>query len=253
MSTFLPEGYENLKTEKSYWKPSQMKDGDNKFRIVAKPIAGWLDWKDKKPERYKPNNKPKSPFDSEKPIKAFWALYVWDYAREGLYILELTQAGLLKSLAMFATDEDWGDFTKYDFKINKQGSGMETKYVLTPMPHKPLSPKIEEALNRSPVRLEALYEGGDPWTDLEPVEVNEDTGEISVSAVGSPMETLKEHLEVNGIDAKYLEECVLSMAEKGKKTVDIVIQSALIDKYLPKFIDKYVEYVAKRSELSEAV
>jgi hypothetical protein len=42
---------------------------------------------------------------------------------------------------------------------------METKYFITPMPHKPLSDKIVEAMKMRPVRLEALYEGGDPWND----------------------------------------------------------------------------------------
>ncbi len=53
MSTFLPEGYEISKKEKKYWKLSEMKDGDNRLRIVMKPIVGWLDWNEKKPVRRK--------------------------------------------------------------------------------------------------------------------------------------------------------------------------------------------------------
>jgi len=165
-TTFLPELYENLKTEKSYWKMSQMKEGENRLRIVTKPIAGWIDWHDKKPMRYRPDAKPPKAFSADKPIKPFWTCYVWDYSREALFILEITQMSILKSLTLIAKDEDWGDFRNYDLKINKEGNGKDTRYTLTPLPPKPLLPQVQEALKKSPVRLEALYDGGDPWTDL---------------------------------------------------------------------------------------
>jgi hypothetical protein len=95
---FLPEGYETLKTEKKYMRPAQLKDGENRIRIVCRPIAGWIDWKDKKPYRYRPSAKPKFSFDPKEPINAFWSLYVWDYARADLFILEVTQASGLGRL-----------------------------------------------------------------------------------------------------------------------------------------------------------
>lgn len=167
---FLPEGNEFLKTEKSYWKPSQMTQGDNKFRIVMQVIGGWEDWIDKKPIRYKPNCKPAKSATPDGVIKRFWACYVWDYDRESLFVLEFTQTGIIKALNALGEDENWGDFTQYDIKINKKGSGLDTEYSVTPCPHKPMTDKIKDALKRSPVRLEALFDGGDPWTDLEPKE-----------------------------------------------------------------------------------
>ncbi len=167
---FLPDGFESMKMEKPYWRLAQMKEGDNKLRIVTRPIAGWVDWQDNKPLRYRPEERPKSSVDPLKPFKAFWACYVWDYARESLFILEITQGGVLKALSAFGGDADWGDFTKYDIKIKKEGQGKDTKYHVTPMPHKPLSEAIEKALKSSPVRLEALYDGGDPWNDLNQTE-----------------------------------------------------------------------------------
>ena len=72
-----------------------------------------------------------------------------------------------------------GDLTNYDFKgVKKTGSGMETNYSVIPIPPESLSETIKEALECSKVRLEALYEGKDPWTDLEaPEGVNLSTGE----------------------------------------------------------------------------
>lgn len=163
---FLPDGYDSMKMDKPYWRLAQMKEGDNKLRIVSKPIAGWIDWQDNKPLRFRPENKPKSSVDPLKPFKPFWACYVWDYARESLFILEITQGGVLKALSAFGSDSDWGDFTKYDIKIKKEGTGKETKYHVTPMPHKPISDVIALAIKKIPVRLEALYDGGDPWNDL---------------------------------------------------------------------------------------
>lgn len=166
-STFMPEADEYVKSEKNYWRPAQFKEGDNRLRIVSRPIAGWLDWKDKKPYRFRPDAKPKTSFDPAQPMKAFWTLHVWDYARSDLYVLEVTQASIIKSLRMYGSDPDWGDFTTYDVKIRKEGSGKDTNYFVTPMPHKPLSQEITDMLIHKPVRLEALYDSGDPWDDLE--------------------------------------------------------------------------------------
>jgi hypothetical protein len=167
---YLPEGFEELTSNKAYWKMKDMKDGENRLRIVQRPIGGWLEWKDKKPYRYRPNQKPEKPLDPSQPIRAFWTCYVWDYAREALFILEITQNSIMKSLMQYAKDEEWGDFTKYDIKIIKEGAGKETKYHVSPVPHKPMSEKILKALNESPVNLEALFSGGDPWSDFQKVQ-----------------------------------------------------------------------------------
>lgn len=164
---YLPEGYENLKTESNYLKMSQMQEGENRLRIVQRPIAGWIDWKDNKPYRYRPDKKPSSSFDLEKPIRPFWACHVWDYEREGLFVLEITQSSILKALTQYGQDEEWGDFTDYDIKIIKEGNGKETRYHVLPTPPQPLAESIQEIIRNSPVNLEALYSGGDPWGKFE--------------------------------------------------------------------------------------
>ena len=248
MTTFLPEGYESLKTEKAYWKMSQMKEGDNKLRIVAQPIAGWLDWHDKKPMRYRPSNKPSKPFDAEKPIKSFWTCYVWDYAREGLYVLEITQSSIQKALTLIAKDEDWGDFTKYDVKITKEGTGKETRYSLTPLPHKPLSAKIEEALKRSPVRLEALYEGGDPWTDLIAPDniIDMESGELIVPSK-TDWQTLEEMLVKDKITILPLRDFVKDLSTKKQQPEGDVVRAALMDQLYVKFKQAYLGFIEKPS------
>lgn len=163
---FLPTDFEKLSTQKRYLKLSQFKEGESKIRIVSKPIAGWVDWQDNKPFRYRPTEKPSCSFDEDKPLKAFWALYIWDYERQDLFILEITQMSVIKAIEKCAKDPDWGDFTQYDFKISKKGSNKETRYDLTPVPHREMSAECSARLLESPVRLSALYEGKDPWSDL---------------------------------------------------------------------------------------
>jgi hypothetical protein len=165
----LPIGYDELRTSKPYVSFKRMTDGEHKFRIVDRPIAGWIDWKDKKPYRFRPENKPKKSFDPTKPIRAFWAMHVWDYEKEGLFVMELTQQSIIKALENLALNEEWGDITTFDFKIKKETAEI-VKYGVMPVPHKPLTQSIKDALATAPVRLEALYEGKDPWTDLEETE-----------------------------------------------------------------------------------
>lgn len=163
---FLPTDFDKLTTQKRYLKLSQFKEGESKIRIVMKPIAGWIDWQDNKPFRYRPTEKPSFSFDEDKPMKAFWALYVWDYDRQDLFILEITQMSVIKSIEKCAKDQDWGDFTQYDFKISKKGANKETRYDVTPVPHREMTKECATRLLESPVRLSALYEGKDPWSDL---------------------------------------------------------------------------------------
>lgn len=166
MSQFLPEGFEELKTPQSYWRMKEMFEGENRLRILLRPICGWIDWEDNRPYRFKPEDKPVKSFDSKKPIRPFWTLYVWDYRRGGLFILEITQNSILKTLTSLGHSKDWGDFREYDIQIHKSGSGKDTKYQVLPCPKKPIEENIRKALKESPVNLQILFEGGDPWNEF---------------------------------------------------------------------------------------
>ncbi len=159
--TFLPQGYQAPKSSNGYMK---FQDGENKFRILSQPILGWEDWHDKKPVRYRMEEKPLKSLDPKKPIKHFWAMIVWNYAEEEIQILEITQATLRKSLESLCQDEDWGAPYFYDLKVIKTGEGMETEYVLNPIPHKNLPDHIKECFNQKKCNLEALFYGEDPFS-----------------------------------------------------------------------------------------
>jgi hypothetical protein len=139
---FLPEGYEQPESGGNYMK---LQDGENKIRILSKPIVGWMDWKDKNP------------------IKHFWAFIVWNYNDQAIQVLEITQQTIQSAITNLNKDEDWGAPYEYDIKIVKKGKDMETKYSVTPSPKKPLTDQIKQAALDKPCYLDALFSGTDPW------------------------------------------------------------------------------------------
>jgi len=157
--SFLPENYETPQGGGSYMKLQQ---GDNKLRILSKPIIGWLDWKDKVPHRFTMKAKPEKPL-GEQAIKHFWAMIVFDYADQSVKILEITQSTIQKAIEDLAKNEDWGSPHEYDIKITKKGQDKQTEYSVMPSPKKPLSEEIKKAATDKPINLEALYKNGDPF------------------------------------------------------------------------------------------
>lgn len=158
-STFLPEGYETPEGNNNYLK---FQKGENKFRILSRPIVGWLDWKDKKPYRFIMSAKPEKPLEKG-PIKHFWAFLVWDFVNPGVKILEITQQTVQSAIANLSKDEEWGSPFEYDLKVTRKGDGLETEYAVTPSPKKPLTDEIKKSALEKPAYLEALFTGSDPW------------------------------------------------------------------------------------------
>lgn len=159
MSDFLPEGYEAPEGGGNFMK---LKDGENKFRILSKPIIGWLDWKDKKPYRFTFKNKPEKPLEKG-PIKHFWAFIVWNYQAESIQVLEVTQQTIQQAIANLSKDDDWGAPFAYDIKVVRKGKDLDTEYSVIPSPKKPIPDNISKAALDKPCYLEALFSGSDPW------------------------------------------------------------------------------------------
>ncbi len=159
---FLPEDYVAPKTSSQYMK---LQDGENKIRILSKPIMGWEDWLDKKPVRSKMDKKPSKSIDPSKPLKHFWCFIVWNYLEERIQILHVTQAGIRKALENYCKDEDWGAPYFYDIKIVKKGEGKETEYSVMPLPHKPVKDEVKQKYKDRPCNLEAVFVNMDPFAD----------------------------------------------------------------------------------------
>ena len=175
-NTFLPESYEVPGVSDKYFK---FQKGENRFRILSSPILGyeyWVEEGDKRIPKRTPMTKPFTTDEVENPedIKHFWAMVVYNYANKKIQILEITQRGIQKTLRALARDEDWGSpVLKYDIVVIKTGDGMETKYEVLPKPATKLTEGIVEAYEGMEIRLEALYEGKDPYSKEEHVNPDE--------------------------------------------------------------------------------
>lgn len=156
---FLPVNYETPAGSANYMK---LQKGENKFRILSKPIIGWLDWKDKIPYRFIMSEKPEKPL-TDRPIKHFWAFLVWNYQAQSVQILEITQVSIQKTIQDLSKDDEWGAPFFYDIKVTRKGEDLNTEYSVTPSPKKDLTDEIKKAALEKPAYLEALYEGADPW------------------------------------------------------------------------------------------
>jgi len=157
---FLPQDYQAPKTSNFYVK---LVDGENKFRILTQPLLGWEDWLDKKPVRFKFEEKPAKAIDPKKPVKHFWSMVVWNYLEEEIQILHITQASIRNSIESLCNDTDWGAPYFYDIKILKKGENLETEYSVNPVPHKKLPSIVMEKFNERPCNLDALIDGADPF------------------------------------------------------------------------------------------
>lgn len=159
----------------SYFKPE---DGDNKVRLLTKPVLGWLAWNEddegnKKPVRSQVDEQPDmDQYDDDNQPKKFMAVAVIDHEDGEVKIWEMTQQSIIKAIKALAANPDWGNPFTYDLNIAKKGEKLKTRYVVTPSPKKPLAKELVKAANEKPCNLDALYEGKDPW-NVEDGEVTE--------------------------------------------------------------------------------
>jgi len=173
---FLPDDYEVPTAEGGYMKFEQ---GENKFRIMCKPIMGYEHWVDtedgkRKPVRSRMGEGIKvDEVEDPSNIKHFWAMVVWNYKVNRLQILEITQKGLQKAIRALVRDKAWGSPLGYDISIVREGEGLETEYNLIPSPPKPVDKEIAKAYKEASINLEALFDGDDPFVasseDIDPM------------------------------------------------------------------------------------
>ena len=162
--SFLPTNYKVPKAPSRYLK---FEDGQNKFRIISDVTMGYEYWNaDNKPVRMKeyPEQMPVDIRDDSK-IKHFWAFIVIDRKDNMIKICEITQATIMRNIQDLVVNPDWSDPKEYDITISKTGESLETKYTVQPSPHKEITGTEMELINKTPVNLEALFEGTDPFAE----------------------------------------------------------------------------------------
>jgi hypothetical protein len=69
--------------------------------------------------------------------------------------------------------------------------------------------------------------------------------------IGTAFDTLKEHLEIDGINATHLKEYIDGLARKKEQPGDTIVESALTPQLLPIFKATYSKWLANRPALQE--
>ena len=125
MSGLLPQDYE-IPTGGSGGLFAKLEKGENRFRILAKPVFGYIYWNESTPMRVKlPSDVP----TGEK-AKHFWHLPVW--MDDEVKYMEIDKATALKDLAALDSNKEWGNLLEYDVIVTRSGEMMETKYNTNP-------------------------------------------------------------------------------------------------------------------------
>ena len=157
----------------------KFEEGENRIRILEKPITGYVYWEDAEG-----NLVPKNEMAGKggKPVrvkswegltnaqrgamKGFAAMVVWNYQAERIQILEIKQVGIMNALEALSLSKSWGDITTFDIVITKTRTGInptDVEYSVMPEPKEPVSKEIKEAYKEAHIDLEALYRGEDPF------------------------------------------------------------------------------------------
>lgn len=174
--TFLPQGCERPQSPSNYMR---FQKGMNKFRILSPAVIGYEYWsKDNKPVRdkvkwdYIPDDIKKEG-GVPTPIKHFWAFVVWNYADKMIQILQITQATIQDGIKLGVDLRD-GNATNNDIGVERIGDDFDTKYKVQFADPSPVAPEIEAAYKATPINLEALFTGDDPFKTDTPTERGND-------------------------------------------------------------------------------
>lgn len=168
--SFLPQAYEvPHSTGGRYFKPQ---DGENRVRILTDCIVGWLYWTGEgKPVRLKEQPQVLPPdirLKDGQPerIKHFWVTVVYNYATSEISLWEITQVTIQGAISSLYDDADWGHPRQYDLKITRTGKDFDTKYQVIPGRPSEIPPTAIELFNETPIDLNRLYSGGDPFDTI---------------------------------------------------------------------------------------
>ena len=157
--------------------------GKNRIRFIGNPVSGFVFFgktkRDDGSETVKPYRRRESEgeFSLEEMInrdvrmkpdgeiegqKYFVMGLVYNYQKQKLQVLEVTQKSILKALKSYVESEEYGHPSGYDLTIEKKGDGLNTEYTVIVSPPKPLSDEIVEAVGNTSCDLQKIFDGEYP-------------------------------------------------------------------------------------------
>jgi hypothetical protein len=177
MNDFLPKGYTAPETQSHFM---EFEEGQNYFRALTPAIVGFEWWVENeegvKPVRVRTFAEVPEEFQSSgddgQQARHFWAFAVYNYQAKAIQVLVLRQQTIMRAIEAFSKSPKWGSPLNYDLVVEKTKTGRgvrDVEYNVIPEPPTPLDPAIAELAGQVPVRLEALFEGQDPFAAEEHV------------------------------------------------------------------------------------
>ncbi len=176
MTDFLPKDYEMPETERHYM---ELEEGANSFRVLSPAIVGYEWWVEngedgRKPVRVRTASEVPEAVtnatDNRQKARHFWAFTVYNYHTQTIQVLELKQQTVMRAIDALVRNPKWGSPLAYDLTIEKVKTGSkdwDVEYNVIPEPPSKLDAGIVELARQVPVRLEALYDGQDPFSGAE--------------------------------------------------------------------------------------
>ncbi len=174
--SYYSEDYEVPAAGGAYMKFEQ---GENRIRVLSKPIVGAEYWVDADGVPRPRNSKPATG-DSPVRVKAgekvpngavarfFNAMVVYNYKAKEVQILEITQKGILSNLLKLDRNPKWGDLRTYDIVIEREGEGLDTSYAVLPEPKTDIDAGIVQLYKDLGIKLDEMFKpGGDPFNPPE--------------------------------------------------------------------------------------
>lgn len=178
MDSWLPKDYKVPTGSTGYMK---FQTGENIFRILSAPVIGWEWWtkdiidgkESKTPHRVITRDEvPIVAWDDTKNLPIhFWAFIVFNYHYEKkdekwigkIQILEVKQKMVMNGITALTKSTGWGSPLLYDISVTKTGEMKESKYSVIPIPPKPVEDEILEKYEDTPIDLQKLFTGEDPY------------------------------------------------------------------------------------------
>ena len=157
--------------------------GKNRFRFIGEPVSGFLFFgrieREDGSETIRPfrQREVDGEFSVEDMIelnarmnkegeiekqKYFITSLVYNYGKEKLQVLEITQKSILKALKSYVESEEYGHPNGYDLTVEKKGEGLNTEYTVLASPPKALDEKVTEAVGNISCDLEKIFDGDYP-------------------------------------------------------------------------------------------
>lgn len=234
--SFLPDDYEAPKSNNNYFK---LQDGENRIRVLSKPIIGWEDWTlEKKPIRFRMDQKPSKSIDPKKPVRHFWSFLIYNILENKIQIMNVTQATIRKAIESLSKDSDWGAPYHYDIKIVKSGEGVDTEYHVNPVPHKPLNQDVIDMFNAIPCNLEALFTNEDPFSK-EQIEKGITLLGTENKSISNSEDIKKNKVCINDEQLKHFLEVKGKLTNKDQEDVEYKLQKLGVKEFSEILLETY--------------